>query len=92
MDLLIEILFDLILEGSIELSSNKKVPKIIRYPLIAIIILFFAVVIVGIFVLGIFSIKENIAFGIVLILLSLFFFVASIIKFKKVYVNKINEK
>lgn len=35
MDELIEFILDLLLEGGIELSANKKVSKWIRYPIIA---------------------------------------------------------
>jgi len=49
MEFLIEELLNLIFEGSIEISSNKKVSKWIRYPLIVIIILFFSVIILSIF-------------------------------------------
>ena len=52
MDLLIEIILELILEGSIEISSNKKVPKWIRYPLIFIITALFLTIIIGILFLG----------------------------------------
>lgn len=34
MEIVFEILIELILEGTMEASKNKKVPKIIRYPLI----------------------------------------------------------
>ena len=32
MDFIIELVMELLLEGSIEISSNKKVSKWIRYP------------------------------------------------------------
>ena len=57
MDLLIEIILELILEGSIEISSNRKVPKWIRYPLILILTILFSIIIVGIFILGLYIYK-----------------------------------
>lgn len=88
MEFLIEELLDLILEGSIEISSNKKVPKWIRYPLIVIIILFFSVVIFGLLILGITLTKENLLGGILIILLSLILLIGWIVKFRKIYFNK----
>lgn len=34
MDFIFELLFELIFEGALSVSSDKKVPKFIRYPLI----------------------------------------------------------
>ncbi len=88
MEFLIELLLDLVLEGSIEISSNKKVSKFIRYPLIILIILFFSIVIFGLLLLGIMIIKDNILIGLFIIAISLFLLIASIIKFKTIYLNK----
>ena len=83
MDFIIELLLDLIFEGSIEISKNKKVPKWIRYPLIFIISLFMIVVLVGIEVLGFLIIEDNSLFGIIIIILGLILLVLAIIKFIK---------
>ena len=85
MDLLIEFLIELIFDGTIELSSNKKVPKVIRYPLIVLIVLIFSIFIVGFLILGILSLKENIGMGIFLIILSLIFLLFFIKKIKEKY-------
>lgn len=85
MELIIEFIMELIFEGGVEASKSKKVPKCIRYFLIAIIVLFFAVVIFGMFLLGIAALNENILFGIFLIALSLLFLFLSIKKFKETY-------
>lgn len=87
MDLIIEILLELILEGTVEISSNKKVPKWIRYPLIFLIILVFTIIIVGIFVLGMLLSKDNLIIGILFILLSLFFAIMGTKKFKEKYIE-----
>ena len=42
MDFIIELVIELLLEGSIEISSNKKVSRWIRYPLILFIVTLFA--------------------------------------------------
>lgn len=60
MEFLIELLIDLIIEGSIEISSNKKMNKWVRYSLIILIVLFFTVIIMGLFIIGILLIKKNI--------------------------------
>lgn len=88
MELLIEILLDLIFEGSIEISSNKKVPKWIRYPLIVLITLFFIIVIIGILILGILLFNENIYASLIMIILSLVILVSGITKFKKTYIER----
>lgn len=88
MELIFEILLELILEGSIETSQNKKVSKWIRYPLIFIICLFFLGVFCLLMFIGIISLKQNLYLGIFLILVSPLLVVASILKFKKVYLSK----
>ena len=88
MELLIEILLELIFEGTFELSSNKKVPKWVRYPLIAIIVLFCAIVIFGLLIIGIRILNENIFIGIVLILISLILLIRAIKEFKNKYMDK----
>lgn len=41
MDLLFEIIMELFLEGSIEINSNERVSKWIRYPILVMLILLF---------------------------------------------------
>ena len=89
MDFLIELIFELIFDGTIEISKNRKVPKIIRYPLIAIIVMFFAAIIIGLFIIGIIFMKDNILVGILCIVVSIIFLISAIIKFKKVYLERI---
>lgn len=91
MEFIFEILSDLIIEGCFEASSNKKVPKVIRYPLIAIIILFFASVIFGIFFLGVSLWNKNIYGSLLIILVSIFMLIASIYRLRKIYIEKENK-
>ncbi len=91
MELLFEFIFELVFEGSIEVSKNRKIPKYIRYPLIVIISLFFIMVIGLIFWGGILALKENLIVGIFLILLGLFMFIMCLIKFRKTYLSKMNK-
>ncbi|MBR1376369.1 MAG: hypothetical protein IJ565_00940 [Bacilli bacterium] len=88
MEILIELILELIVDGSIEASSNKTLPKWIRYPLIIFLILFFGFVYIVIFGTGILILKENMIAGILLIIIGMFLLISSIIKFKKVYINK----
>lgn len=92
MDLLFELIAELLLEGSMEVSSNKKISKWIRYPIFALLILFFASVIFGIIILGIFIIPDNILGGIFIIAVGLFMLVMSIFKFKKKYLETVHKK
>ena len=85
MEYLIEILIELILEGSIEISSDEKVPNWIRYPIILFIVLLFTVVIFGMIILGISILKENIYAGLFLIIIGFILLILGIIKFTKKY-------
>lgn len=88
MDDLIEFILELLLEGGVELGSNKKVTKWIRYPLIFIISILFLLVVALIFYLGIWIYKESIALSIAFIILSVAMLYGSINKFKKIYLEK----
>lgn len=89
MEFIFEVLLELILEGSFEISKNRKLPKIIRYPLIGFIILLFLSVISLIFYTGVLTYQRiNKICGIIFIIIGLVFFVESIIKFKKLYLKK----
>ena len=91
MDDLIELILELLLEGGIELSSNKKITKWIRYPLIFIISILFLLVVALIFYLGIWIYKESIALSIAFIILSVAMSYGGINKFKKIYLEKIEQ-
>lgn len=85
MDIIIEIFFDLLLEGSIELSTNKKVPKWIRYPLIMVMLFLLAIVIYGLFYSGLVQINKNFFFGAILILIGLALVIGIVFKIIKEY-------
>lgn len=88
MEFLFEILIDLILEGSIEISKSKKIPKYIRYPLILFVSLFFISVIAIVFLTSILSFKINILVGLFFLSLAIFMLIMSIRKFKKIYIER----
>ena len=92
MEFIFEFIFEFLFESSIEVSKSKKVSKYIRYPLIALISLFFIAVIGLIFYVGIIALKESVIAGIVLILIGLYMIIASIIKLRKVYLSKTNNE
>lgn len=88
MELIFEVLVDLILEGTIEISKNIKVPKVIRYPLIFLITLLFAGVILIILFTGVLAYQKiNKIGGIILVIVGIIFLITSIIKFKKIYLK-----
>lgn len=88
MELIFEFILELILDGSIEVSKSKKIPKYIRYPLIVLISLFFIAIIGLVIFTGILILKESLIGGIFFILIGIFMFIMSIIKFRKTYLNK----
>lgn len=85
MDELFDIILELMIDGGIETSTNKKVPKYIRYPLIALIFIIFAVVIVGLFLLGLNLYPKDNLVGILFMGISLILLVGSIYKFNKTF-------
>ncbi len=92
MEYIFEFILELVLEGSIEVSKKKNIPKYIRYPLIFVIVLFFIAVIGLILLVGVLSMKENMLLGIFFILVGLFLLIMSILKFKKIYLEKTNKE
>ena len=88
MEFVFEFLLDLILEGSIELSSNKKISKFIRYPLICLIVLFFTTIIFLIFFLGLSLLNENILASLIIMGISFVMAILGIFKFKKMYLER----
>lgn len=88
MEFVIEVLMEFLLEGSISISSNKKYPKIIRYPLLFFVFLFFGSVFFLLFWFGIMLLKENVYGGIFILLVALLLFIGAFLKFKKIYLRK----
>ncbi len=88
MEYFFEFLLELILEGSIEVSKCKKLPKWVRYPLIILIILFFLFVIGSLVLAGVLALKENLLGGIFILAVGLFLLIMSGVKFKEVYLKK----
>lgn len=53
MDFFIELIGEVFIEGLFELATNKKVPKIIRYPLLTLFILLYLALVGLLILLGI---------------------------------------
>ncbi len=88
MDIILELLIDLILEDGLKASKNQKIPKVIRYFILALVILLYAFII-GIAVwFGIEELKENVAVGVGILIFAAVFAVFCIIKFINVYKRK----
>lgn len=88
MELMIELLVELILEGTFELSQTKKTPNWLRYPLIIIVMLIFIGVSAIIILTGYLSLKEIPLLGIILIILGVAFIIYCIRKFKHIYIKR----
>lgn len=84
MDFILELIGEFILEGIMEVGTNKKISKWIRYPILALIIFLFGSVILGILLLGVISFKRNRFMGILMISLGLFMIVGIVIKVRKI--------
>ena len=85
MDLLIEFLFDLVFDLSVELASSKKSRKWIRYPLIFLISIFIIAILAFIGLFGVFMIANrkgqiDVMLGWLLIGLDVIMIISAVIK------------
>lgn len=88
MDIVLEFFLELIVDGGIEASGNKKLSRWIRYPLIALVVLFFGTVIALIFYLALgLSSNEPVA-SVAFSSLGVFLLVGTVLKFRKLYFAK----
>lgn len=85
MDDLIEFFIELLIDGSIEISKSKKVPKWIRYPIIIVLILLFSLIFLLLIYFGLSLLKESIIFGSIILLITFILLVSGIKKIKKIY-------
>lgn len=88
MDMILELLLELAVDGGIELSGNRKLSRWIRYPLIALVCLFFGSVIALVLYMGISVYPEEPLASVLLCLLGLFLLVGTVLKFRKLYLVK----
>lgn len=83
LEFVIELFFEIIIDGGMELQHNEKVPKWIRVILAVIIVLFFATIIIGCIVLGALILKKTLLGGCALIVLGVVFLVCAVWKLLK---------
>lgn len=88
MDFFIEFFVELLLEGCIELGTNKKVPAIIRYPFLFIICFCILLLLGGLLFLSLVFWKENIWFSIFLVMVDLILILSLVIKIRRFYYEK----
>lgn len=88
MEYVIEDVLDLVLELGIETSKNKKVPKIIRWLLIGLIMFLFIGVIGIVLFAGVLVLLQDIIGGVIIITIGIIMLISAITKFKKIYIKK----
>lgn len=84
MEVIIEILCEVVLDGIVEVITNKKINKWIRYPLTAVFLSFYLCVIVLVGVLSIKLWHESILASIILIAINLLLIIGLVLIIKKV--------
>ena len=97
MELLIEFLLSLILEGSMEAARSKRTPKWVRYPLIVLLSLLIVAMLGGVAVFGVWLLLRKresygVAFGCLLLLLDGIMIVSAVIKIRKQLRRRASEK
>lgn len=92
MEWLIELIGEILIEGSFELATNKKINKWIRYLLFGILTFLFSLVILGIAYLAIRVWKESVSIALILFGIDLFLIVASFKRIQKEIKKKIKLK
>lgn len=89
MDFIIEVIGEIIIESLFELSTNKKVPKWIRYPLLILVISALTSIIILMIYLGFKLMMDNLLVGLIIIGLATLIFILVFMAFrKKLKVNK----
>ena len=83
MDFLIELIGEIFIEGLFELATNKKVPGIIRYPILTLFILLYLAVILLLIYLGIKSYTNNKLASMILWTLAIVLIIITIISIRK---------
>ncbi|MBQ5917037.1 MAG: hypothetical protein IIW92_00540 [Lachnospiraceae bacterium] len=83
MSAILEFIAELIFDGAIELAKNKKVSKWIRYPMIAIISVFYLTILGIILFYGYKLIKHNIIGGLTILGIASFILILAIYALRK---------
>ena len=85
MEFIVEFFGELIFEGILEVVSNKKISRWVRYPLLTLFILFFAIIIFGLIFGGIASLKNSLIGGMFIIVVGVILLIAGLSKFREFY-------
>lgn len=88
MDLIIEFVGEVILEGIVELIQNKKISKWIRYPLLTMLTVFYTFIVGAIGIVMLKAFNENIILGIFLLLVEILLIIGVIYIIKKAITKK----
>lgn len=91
MDFIIEFILELVIEGGIEIGSNKKVSKWIRYPILALVIVFYLALITMLIFIGITVVKEQFITAVAFWLVALLLLIGTLYTFNKKY-KELKEK
>ncbi len=92
MEYLIEFILELVFESGLEATKSNQIAKPIRYLILGIIALFFIAIVGLIYLAAFLLLKESIIGFIFMFLLATFILISAIIKFKKEYLIKRNNK
>lgn len=88
MEFIIELILEIALVGGMEASKSSKIPKPVRYIIIALISLFFISVVGVLFWAGILVLSKSIVGGIVIMLIGGVFLFVVIDNFVRTYINR----
>ncbi|MCI8331638.1 MAG: hypothetical protein HFE78_02285 [Clostridiales bacterium] len=83
MEYVFEFILEFILEGSLAICRSKKINRWIRWPLFIFLILFFASVIIGLFVAGVCMFRSSLPVSLLFLAIGLFLLVGCVITFLK---------
>lgn len=83
MDFLIELIGEIFIEGLFELATNKKVPKLIRYPLLTLFILLYLALVGLLILLGIRIYFDNKLASFILLGLAIGLLIITIVSIRK---------
>lgn len=83
MDFLIELIGEIFIEGLFELATNKKVPKIIRYPLLTLFILLYLALVGLLVLLGIRLYVDNKLASLILWILAVGLIIITVVSIRK---------
>ena len=91
MELVVELVLTLFLEGGIEASKDRRISRPIRYVLILLIALFFIAVFGLLIWMGILACRRTLLGGGIVILFGLLLLVLSALQFRAAYVRKMGK-